>query len=229
MEKNELSLAYSNRFEKKEWQNRDMMWKILCRDFFDKYIPMEDDVLDIAAGYCDFINNIGSKAKGNFKKGKRIAVDLNPDISMHAEQFVEVHNTYAQKLDFLEDECIDTVFMSNFLEHIKEKRDIIDIFKESRRVLRKDGKLMILQPNIRYVGGKYWDFFDHYTPLTEKSLEEALGIVGGFKIKKIIPRFLPYTTKCSIPQKKWMISLYCKIPLAWRIMGKQTFIIAVKE
>lgn len=224
-DKEELSKIYSNRFEEKEWKKRNSMWRILCKGFFDKYVSFQDDVLDVAAGYCDFINNIAKSEK----LGRRIAVDLNPDVKKHAADHVETHNAMAEDLSFLEDESVDVVFMSNFLEHIKEKDDILKILKECRRVLRKGGRIMILQPNVKLVGGAYWDFFDHYTPLTEKSLEEALDITGGFIIEDIIVRFLPYTTKSRIPQMDWMIYLYCKIPLAWRIMGKQTFITAIKQ
>ena len=223
--KEELSKIYSNRFAEKEWKKRNSMWRVLCRAFFDKYVSSQDDVLDIAAGYCDFINNIAKSEK----IGRRIAVDLNPDVKKHAADHVETYNAMAQDLSFLKDESVDIVFISNFLEHIKEKDDILKIFQECRRVLRKGGRIMILQPNIKLVNGAYWDFFDHYTPLTEKSLEEALNITGGFKTEDVIVRFLPYTTKSRIPQMEWMIYLYCKIPLIWKIMGKQTFLTAIKQ
>ena len=58
---------------------------------------------------------------------------------------------------------------------------------------------MILQPNIRYAYKEYWDFFDHHTPLSDRSLVEALQMVG-FKIEKVLPKFLPYTTKSKIPK-----------------------------
>lgn len=85
---------------------------------------------------------------------------------------------------------------------------------------------MILQPNIKYVGEEYWDFFDHYTPITDKSMCEALLAVEGFNITEVIDRFLHYTTKSKIPQFPWLVRLYCHVPFAWKIMGKQMFIVA---
>ena len=177
----ELKSLYANRFEADTWQKRNTMWKILCEEFFNRYVKSSDDVLDLAAGYCDFINNIAAP-NGGTSRGRRIAVDLNPDVKDHAAEFVEVHNVPAQKLDFLGDSSLDAVFASNFFEHVRDKEEILDILRECLRVLKPGGKLMLLQPNIKYLPGEYWDFFDHYTPLTEKSMCEALSIitdVGG--------------------------------------------------
>ena len=37
----------------------------LHRLFFQKYIPEEETVLEIGAGYCEFINNIKAKKKNH--------------------------------------------------------------------------------------------------------------------------------------------------------------------
>jgi hypothetical protein len=87
--------------------------------------------------------------------------------------------------------------------------------------------MIILQPNIKYVGMAYWDFFDHHTPITDKSLLEALG-VAGFRVTKVIPRFLPYTTKSRIPQYPWLVKLYLHVPFIWKVLGKQMLVIAEK-
>lgn len=224
----ELDKLYSNRFEAETWKKRNVLWKILCDEFFSRYLKPSDDILDLAAGYCDFINNICP----DNNMGRRIAVDLNPDVRKHAAPFVEVHNTPAQNLSFLDDDSLDAVFVSNFFEHVRDKDEIITILNECLRVLRLNGKILILQPNIKYLPGQYWDFFDHYTPLTEKSMCEALSIasVGGvYSITTLISRFLPYTTKSRLPQYNWMIKLYCHCPLAWKILGKQMFIAAEKR
>ena len=43
-----------------------------------------------------------------------------------------------------------------------------------RRVLRCGGHLIALGPNLRFLGGKYWDFWDHYTEITDLLLVEVL-------------------------------------------------------
>ena len=92
-------------------------------------------------------------------------------------------------------------------------------------MLKPDGRLIVLQPNIRYVGAAYWDFIDHRVALTERSLVEAAQ-AAGFEVETLIPRFLPYTTKSRLPQSPWLVRAYLRVPLAWRLMGKQTLLVA---
>lgn len=225
-----LDVVYKNRFQDDVIINRDKMWKALCSEFFDNYVRVENNILDLAAGYCDFINNVGEDKNtiNVHVRGRRVAVDLNPDTKRYAADFVEVYHSRAEQLDFISDNSMDVVFVSNFFEHIPDKDDILKILQECNRILVLGGKLLILQPNIKYVGEEYWDFFDHYTPITDKSMCEALLAVEGFNITEVIDRFLPYTTKSKLPQFPWLVRLYCHVPFAWKIMGKQMFIVAEK-
>lgn len=228
MKSSSLQKLYKARFDtecdRKVLEKRNAIWRILCDGFFKKFIPPHATIVDIGAGYCEFINNIESG--GPNEGGRKIAVDLNPDTCHFAHAGVEVINADCMDIAELETGSCDIVFMSNFLEHLPTRDMILRLFSECRRLLKKDGRLLILQPNIRYVGMAYYDFFDHHTPLTEKSLVEALEI-SGFSIEACIPRFLPYTTKSRLPQAPWLVSLYLNLPLAWRILGKQCFISAI--
>ena len=116
----DLSKLYSNRFNEKEIEFKDKMWKILCKDFFQQFIDYNDTVLDTGGGYCEFINNI--------KCSKKIVVDLNEDIKNYASSDVEVYNKSVIDLDFLENNSVDKVFISNFLEHI-DKNSISVLLK----------------------------------------------------------------------------------------------------
>jgi len=214
-----LDVLYQGRFSLTEARKKSRIWKVLCADFFQQYIPRDAVVLDLAAGYCDFINHI--------QCAQKYAVDLNQDTPMFAGPDVKYFSASSFKLSFLSDDSIDMVFTSNFLEHLKNKEEILETFNEVHRVLKPGGGFMILQPNIRYVGFQYWDFFDHRVPLTEKSLIEGLHI-KAFKVEMVIAKFLPFTTKSRIPQHPLLVKLYLKFPLAWRIMGKQSFLLARK-
>ena len=197
---------------------RKGMWSVLCKDFFQKYIPKEAVILEVAAGYCEFINNIVGK--------RRIALDLNPDVKKFASGEVEV--VLADSINMLKvaDNSCDVVFISNFLEHLK-KEDIVKTVKEVHRVLRIDGKLLILQPNIRFCYKEYWNFFDHISALDDKSLSEVLEL-NGFKVIECKSKFLPYTTKSRFPKAIFLIKLYLRIPILHNILGKQAFICAQK-
>jgi len=214
-----LDKIYRRRFNEYEYEQKDKIWKVLCPYFFQQFVPDDSVVLDLGAGYCEFINNIHCK--------KKYAVDLNDDTPTFANPDVTVVSSYSTELDFLADDSIDLAFMSNFLEHLKTKKEVLDTFTELRRVLKVGGKIMVLQPNIRYLYMEYWDFFDHHVPLTEKSIAEGLEI-SGFKVEKSIARFLPFTTKSKIPKHPLLVRAYLMFPPIWRIMGKQAFVLARK-
>ena len=197
---------------------RDEMYKIICRNFFQKYIPYNSTVLDLAAGYCEFINNINASVK--------IAVDINPDVKNFATKGIKVILSPSTDMREINDKSIDIVFTSNFFEHLI-KEDIVKTVKEMHRILKNNGKVLILQPNIRYCYRDYWMFFDHVSPLDDRSMCEVLEI-NGFKIIKCIAKFLPYSTKSKLPKSIFLLKLYLEIPLLQRIFGRQAFIYAEK-
>ncbi len=216
---------YRSRFTEREEGNREVTWKVLCRDFFQPYVSPNDCVVDIGAGDGLFLKNIRAR--------RRIAVDLSPHVHDLSRVGIEVIERSATEFRPLLTEQPDVIFMSNFLEHLPAKKLVLDVFAECFSALKDGGVLMILQPNIRYVGVKYWDYIDHHIALTEESLREGLQ-VSGFEIIRLIPRFLPYTAKSLLgrfmtPDRcEDLVTLYLKNPLAWRFLGAQTFVLARK-
>ncbi|WP_248580488.1 class I SAM-dependent methyltransferase [Nocardioides sp. InS609-2] len=213
-EPEELRELYANRFHNEEAQRLDV-WEVLCSRFFQKWVPDDAIVLDIAAGHCEFVNNIKAK--------RRIAVDLNPDVIHKAGPGVEAIVTRSDELVGIDDGSIDRVFISNFFEHVP-REVIASTLLAVRRVLKADGKLLVLQPNVRYCAKDYWMFFDHITPVDDRALVEAFA-AAGFDVELNIPRFLPYTTKSRLPSGPGLVKLYLKVPLAWRVLGAQAFMV----
>ena len=210
---------YNNRFKDQELDRKNMIWNMLCRYSFQNHVSKKDTVMDIGAGYCEFINNI--------KCQRKIAIDINPETKKYAKKNVEVYNYQLNKLEKIFLGKIDIVFVSNFLEHLDSKEEIIRYIEVSNNVLKSGGKIIIMQPNIGLVGNKYWDFIDHKQPLTVPALVEALEI-NNFKIGKATRKFLPFTTKNSYPIYPWMIYLYLKLPEILRIGAGQSLIVAKK-
>ena len=214
---------YQSRFTSEEERTRAITWEVLCRDFLQRLIPAGAVVVDIGAGDGHFLRNISAK--------KRIAVDLSEHVKDLEREGVEVHVIPATDLTNVLAAQVDVVHMSNFLEHLPSKRVMLEVLEESRKALKPEGKLIILQPNIRYVGSSYWDYVDHNIAITERSLVEALEATG-FEVEQLIPRFLPYTAKSTIGRLvkgekfAWIISCYLKFPLLWRLFGQQTFVVA---
>lgn len=195
------------------------IWKVLCAHFFQPLIGEDRVVVDLACGYGEFINNIRGR--------KKYAVDLNPDARANVADDVEFCLSRADAIAAIASDSVDVVFASNFLEHLRTKEECDRVLAEVRRMLRPGGRFVIMGPNIRYLAAEYWDFYDHSLPLSHLSLEEGL-VQADFEIDCIVPRFLPYTTRSLLPQHPALVALYLKIPLVWRLLGKQFLVVGRK-
>jgi hypothetical protein len=82
-------------------------------------------------------------------------------------------------------------------------------------------------PNIRFVGGAYWDFVDHHIALTELSVKECLE-TAGFRSEYVLDRFLPYTMVNAPQYPVAFLWFYLRAPFAWKWFGKQLLVIAAK-
>lgn len=216
-----FSNCYKNRFSQKERIKKNIMWRVLCIFYFQKYISKKDTVIDLGAGYCEFINNIAC--------ARKIALDINPDTKRVANKNVEVINKNIFELPKKFDNSIDVVFLSNFLEHLNTKDEILEVLTKVYKLLKSNGKIILLQPNIDLVKEAYWDFIDHKVALNTKSMREVLEITG-FKINVFIRKFLPYTTKnINIPMMPTLLKIYLLLPEIIKPFAGQTFVVAVKN
>lgn len=219
MNGNKLSELYKIRFAQEQLPRKNAIWQEICQHFLQRLIKTSDTVVDVACGYGEFIMNISAE--------KKIALDLNADAKNFLNSDVEFHQCSATNLASAVKNEADIVFTSNFLEHLADKQTL-DLFLEQVMIaLKPGGKYLILGPNLRYLPGEYWDFYDHHLGLTHLSLSEALQL-KGFNIESCIDRFLPYTTQGALPTSPWLVYLYLKIPFVWRFLGKQFFIVAQK-
>jgi SAM-dependent methyltransferase len=215
----DLADLYRIRFNDEFLPRKREIWKVLCKHFFQKFVGKNDVVVDVACGYGEFINNIYAR--------KKIGIDLNRDSIQHLNSDIEFHSISADSLNTIGNECADVLFTSNFLEHLPDKTTLNSFLNQVLMVLKPGGRYIIMGPNLRYLPGKYWDFYDHHLGLTHLSLCEALEL-KGFRIERCLDRFLPYTTQGSLPTHPFLVKIYLMVPFAWKLLGKQFFIIAKK-
>ncbi|HSW66705.1 MAG TPA: class I SAM-dependent methyltransferase [Bacillota bacterium] len=212
-----LDQVYRQRFS--EVERRKELWTILTQRFFQQYVDKEHDiVLDVPCGYAEFINAVECK--------KKYAADINEDVKQYVSKDVVFLLDSSTKLS-LPKASVTKIFVSNFFEHLSHD-DIEKTIREFTRVLKPGGQVLILQPNIRFVGKDYWMFFDHITPIDDRALEEAF-VALGFDLKLRILKFMPFTTRSRYPAKAAFVKLYLSLPILWRIFGKQTFMIFEKK
>jgi SAM-dependent methyltransferase len=214
----QLALEYELRFARLE-QYRARIWSELCRSYFQRFIPKDSILLDLGCGWGEFINSI--------QAGKKLAMDLNPEAPKHLKPDIHfIHQDCSTKWP-IQDGMLDVVFTSNFFEHLPSKDNLLATIREANRCLKSGGLLMCMGPNIKYVGGAYWDFSDHYLPLSEASMEAFLRL-AGFRELRTIKRFLPYTMAKRLQPPIAVLQLYLKMPFVWRIFGRQFLIFARK-
>jgi SAM-dependent methyltransferase len=127
----------------------------------------------------------------------------------------------------LADNSLDVVFTSNFFEHLLSKQALGETIQQAARCLRPGGIMIAMGPNIRFVGGAYWDFWDHHLALTDSSISEAMR-VNGLQVSKLYDRFLPYTMVNHRAVPTTLVSMYLRFPVLWSIFGKQFLVVAKK-
>ena len=160
-----LKCEYDIRFRGLE-RYRNAVWGIVCKNIFSKYIKENANVLDLGAGYGEFINNI--------KADQKIAMDINDDCRSRLEPNVHFIHQDCSETWQLDNQKLDIVFSSNLMEHLKSKEKVESLLSEAYRCLKNGGKIILIGPNIKYTGGAYWDFWDHLLPLTENRYQNCL-------------------------------------------------------
>lgn len=211
---------YRMRFTESDKEKKAKMWQVLVKHYLQQFVKKDFAVLDLGAGHCEFINSIAC--------GKKYAADVNPEVKNYAGAGVEALICKSTEISTVPDNSIDLVFASNFFEHLPDRETALKTLQEVRRMLKFRGSIILVSPNIACVRWEFWNFFDHALPLSPQGFCEALA-ASGFKIKKVVPRFLPYTTKTRLPQSSRLLRFYLKFPLCWRLFGKQMLIVAEKR
>jgi SAM-dependent methyltransferase len=193
---------------------RGTVWRALWRYWFRHRIAPDACVLDLGAGYGDFINNVVA--------ARRIAVDLWPGMAAHLAPGVEAVIAPATDLSALAPASVDFAFASNLFEHLTQET-VLQVLRQLEDKLKPGGTLTLLQPNYRYAAAEYFDDYTHVSIWSHVSLADFLA-AHGWEVLEVRPRFLPLTVKSRLPVSPWLIGLYLRSPL--KPMGKQMLLTA---
>jgi hypothetical protein len=193
---------------------RGKVWQALWTYFFRHRIRPDDCVLDLGAGYGDFINNVRAR--------RRIALDLWPDMPSHVEPGVETIVGPVDDLERIEEGSVDFAFASNLFEHVPQSV-LAAVLEQLRTKLSTRGTLTILQPNYRYAYREYFDDYTHVAVYTHASLGDFLR-ANGWQVLETYPRFLPLSVKSRLPTWPLLVAAYLRSP--FKPLGKQMLLVA---
>ena len=195
---------------------RRVLWRTLVECVFQKQIKPDAVVLELGAGYGEFINAVRAR--------RRLAVDLWEGMPHYLDQGVEGLVTAITRLDGVEDGSVDYVFSSNCFEHVS-RLDLLDCLTQLRRKMKPGATLSLVQPNFKYCWREYFDDYTHVSIYTARGLCDLLA-ANGFNVIRCVPRFLPLTLNLRLPVHPWLIRLYLLSPV--KPMAKQMWISAVR-
>lgn len=179
---------------------RSGTWKEIVRYLTGK-ADLSGTVLDLGAGYCDFINNAPGR--------QRYAADISPELPRFAQAGVTCIQAPAWELSGIADASVDVVHASNLLEHFTDD-ELERVMGEIRRVLKLAGTLILMQPNYRLAYDRYFDDPTHKKAFSDAALETFLGM-HGFSIQLKRARFLPF----SMRSRPSLLPAFLIRPLVW--------------
>lgn len=163
---------------------------------FQKYINDSADILDFGCGGGYLLKNINTS-------GKKIGVEINPAARAQAEDNgVECYRDLSQ----IDDNSVDIIISNHALEHVEFPPDVL---REFRRILRNDGRIVVVVPHEYSREVSLSDHNMHLYTWTPQNM------VNLFKVCDI--RIIDYGSICHM----WMPH-YQKIQqiLGWKVFHK---------
>lgn len=181
---------------------RQSTWRHLCR-YLSRWVGADDEVLELGAGWCDFANQVGA--------ARVTAMDIDPVVERAAASHVDPVVGDCTDLSRFADDSFDVVFASNLLEHL-ERADATRLLSGAHRVLRPDGRLIVMQPNFRLAPRRYFDDYTHVAIYTDQSLRDYLTS-EGWSVATVRARFLPLTVRSRASRLTFLVPWYLRSPV----------------
>lgn len=209
---------YRYRFRSVDQAARAAVWGEVA-PFVHELLGRPERVLDPAAGRGEFLNAVPA--------GERWAYDLvqYPEGVLDPQIRATVCDIFDADIP---PAYFDAIWVSNFLEHM-HSQDAVAAFLEKMHVhLAPGGRIAVMGPNFRYAKNQYFDMADHTVALTHRAVAEHL-YAAGFEPTVVIDRFLPYSFTGRMPASPLLTRAYLRLPLAWKLLGKQFLVIAERE
>ena len=156
--------------------------RVLKRSRINKYVK-PGRILDIGCGRGLFLDVM---RKGGWDT---VGTELNKETASYATKIYGLEVLTGDLIKYkLDKESLDAININQVLEHLKNPNEVL---VECRRLLRRDGLLLISVPDLRsfqfVIGKENWFLLDlpfHLFHFTEEGLVDLLK-THGFKIRRI--------------------------------------------
>ena len=185
---------------------RQGVWKEICRYLNRQHISSDAAVLELGAGWGDFIGQIHARVKAaiEYDGAFRGSIESYPGVALHNDDALVA-------LPAMVERSFDVVFASNYFEHfgmevVEKQLGLI------HRILKPGGKLIVIQPNFQLCAPKYFDDYTHKTVFSHISFSDLVQ-VHGFTVADCRKRFLPFSMKSRIPSAPFLVRLYLACPI----------------
>lgn len=205
---------YEYRFRDVDQNARAAVWAEIAPYIHEK-LGRPQTVLDPAAGRGEFINAVPARERWAVDRVEYAEGTFPPDVR------VVIADALAAELPSAH---FDGVFVSNFLEHLPTQEAVATFLERMYAATAPGGRIAIMGPNFRYCVSEYFDMADHTLIFTHLAIKEHL-YAAGFLPERVDARFLPYSFTSRLPASGPLIRQYLKMPLAWRVFGKQFLVI----
>ena len=127
-----------------------------------------DKILDLNPGFEGIYNEI------DLSQNKYLALEQNPNIrSFLEERSIPVKNWNIPSIP-LEDNSIDYVLSTPFIEHLPTYIDALNLLIEIRRVLKPGGKILLIVPNYLSLKEIFFEDYKHGWVTTRKRIKDML-------------------------------------------------------
>jgi len=196
-------------------KDRKIVWKAI-NEYLTQFIDEQSHIMDLGCGYGDFINGIEGLSK--------FAIDLNIDNKKYLDPDVTFFPGSVLDPFPVKNESLDVIFASNLFEHFDDiELDLL--IKNVYEKLKKGGKLILIQPNIRYSYREYWDDYTHKKAFSHESIRDFL-VASSFSPVQVEKKFIPFSMKSKLPKSYFLTKLYLSLPI--RPLAKQMLIVVQK-
>jgi len=136
--------------------------------FYLKSLSEGNRILDLNPGFEGIYNEI------DLSQNKYLALEQNPNIRSFLEKrSIPVKNWNISSIP-LEDNSIDYVLSTPFIEHLPTYISALNLLIEIRRVLKPNGKILLIVPNYLSLKEIFFEDYKHGWITTKKRLMDML-------------------------------------------------------